>query len=167
MKRSILLFCGLVLVLCCTTAFTQKKKPRYGAICGDPTVKCKFAEGYQSYDLPFDMGKNYTIAESVQFYGIVLKSVKLKDFGDCGNPSFKEQERVEIQALFEHNKVFMQNCVESASIYYTGVPDYSAFIAVYAGKTLAEANKFLKTVQDTGKFPGIRVRKMRAEMNGT
>lgn len=153
--------------MCCQSVFAQKKKPRYGKVCGDPTVKCKFAEGFQPYDLPFDEGRSFTIAESEQFYGIVLKSVKLKDFGDCANPSFKDSEAAEAQAMFEHNKVFMQNCVQSASVYYTGVPDYSAFIGVYAGRTLAEANKFLKMVQDTGKFPGVRVRRMRANMNGT
>jgi hypothetical protein len=157
----------MALLLCSQSALAQKKKQRYGKICGDPTVKCKAADNFQPFDLPFDQGKNYVIAESEQFYGIVLKSVKLKDYGDCAKPSFKEDERVEIQTLFAHNKVFAQNCVESASIYYSGVPDYTAFIGVYAGRTLAEANKFLKMVQESGKFPGIRVRKMRANMNGT
>jgi hypothetical protein len=41
------------------------------------------------------------------------------------------------------------------------------FIAIYAGKTLTEANGFLKTVQATGKFKGANVRRMQAEINGT
>jgi hypothetical protein len=124
-------------------------------------------DNFQPGDLPFDQGKNFVIYESQPFYAIVLKSVKLADWGDCGNPTFKETDRASLQALFEHNKVFMQNCVESGTYYYTGVADKTALVAVYAGRTLAEANKFLKTVQALNKFPGARVRKMRVSVNGT
>ena len=151
------------------TAFGQKRKAkvRYGKVCGDPTVKCKGADNFQAGDLPFDTGKNFVIYESEPFYGIVLKSVKLADFGDCQKPSFKESERVAMQADFEHNKVFALNCLESGSNYYTGVADKTAFIAVYAGRTLTEANQFLKTVQALNKYPGIKIRKMRIGVNGT
>jgi hypothetical protein len=144
-----------------------QKRTRKGKICGDPTVACKGVENFQPHDLVFDTGKNFVIFESEPFYGIVLKSVKLPDFGDCEKPSFKEVERKEIQALFEHNKVFMLNCIESGTNYYPGVADKTAFIAVYAGRTLAQANAFLKTVQALNKYPGIRVRKMSIAVNGT
>ena len=153
------------------TAMGQKGKAkvRYGKVCGDPTVKCRGWDkpDDQPYELGFDMGKNLVIYESEQFYGIVLKSVKLKDFGDCQKPSFKESERAKIQMDFEHNKVFMLNCFESGSNYYTGVSDKMAFVGVYAGRTLAEASKFLATVQGLNKYPGIRLRKMRIGINGT
>ena len=160
----------VVLVLVLTTgAQAQKNRPkvRYGKVCGDPTVTCKGGENFQPGDLPFDTGKNFVIYESEQFYGIVLKSKQLPDFGDCANPSFSESERSEMQKDFQHNKVFTQNCLESGSNYYTGVKDKTAFVGVYAGRTLAEANAFLKKVQALNKYPGVRIRKMRIGVNGT
>jgi hypothetical protein len=166
LKKSLIL---LALMLFAGTAaiHAQKAKPRKGQVCGDPTAACKLKDNFQPHDLPFDTGKNFVIYESEFFYGIILKSVKLKDFGDCATPSFTEQERLDIQALFEHNKVFAQNCVESGTSYYTNVAEQTALIGVYAGHTLAEANTFLKEVQATGKFPDVKVRKMRAAINGT
>ena len=163
--KTILLLVGLLGLL--SLGVHAQKKTRKGKVCGDPTVACKGAENFQPHDLVFDTGKNFVIFESEPFYGIVLKSVKLPDFGDCEKPSFKEAERKEIQTLFEHNKVFMLNCVESGTNYYPGVVDKTAFMAVYAGRTLAEANRFLKTVQALNKFPGVRVRKMSIAVNGT
>jgi hypothetical protein len=168
LKRSTIL---LIVVMCALSVvgFGQKRpaKQRYGKVCGDPTVKCKGGENFQPGDLPFDTGRNFVIYESEQFYGIVLKSTKLPDFGDCANPSFKESERSEIQKQFEHNKVFVQNCMESGSNYYTGVADNTAFIGVYAGRTLVDANALLKKVQASGLYPGVKVRKMRIGVNGT
>ncbi|MFM9905092.1 MAG: hypothetical protein ACKVQJ_11035 [Pyrinomonadaceae bacterium] len=167
--RSKLLLLSTVLVLVLSAAFTAtaQKKAKLGKICGDPTAVCKSRENFQPFDLPFDTGKNFVIYESEKFYGIVLKSTKLKDFGDCANPTFAEAERLPIQEMFPHNKVFALNCVETGTNYYTGVAEQTAFIGVYAGHTLAEANKFLKIVQATQKFPGIRVRKMSIGVNGT
>ncbi len=164
MKITLLLI-GLLGLL--TVGTSAQKKTLKGKICGDPTVACKDGENFRPYDLAFDTGKNYVIYESQPFYGIVLKSVKLPDFGDCEKPSFKEDERKEIQTLFEHNKVFMLNCLASATNYYPGVAEKTAFIAVYAGHTLAEANAFLKTVQALNKYPGVRVRRMSVAVNGT
>lgn len=167
--RTILL--GVVIgLLCCQGIVAQQRpKPRTGgAICGDPTVKaCQSREGFQAWDLPFTTGKNFVIWESAPFYAIVLKSVKLPDWGDCEHPSYSEAERLEIQELFPRNKVFAQNCVESGTLYYTAVAEQTALVGVYAGKTLAEAKKFLKIVQATNKFPDVRVRKMRVGFNGT
>lgn len=148
-------------------AVAQKAAKRSGKVCGDPTVKCKAAENFQPYDLAFDTGKNFVIAESAPFYGIVLKSKKLKDYGDCSNPTFSEPEREEIQKMFPRNKVFALNCTESGNNYYTGVDQKIVFIAVYAGDSLAAANAFLKKVAAAQKFPGTRVRKMQVGLNGT
>ncbi|MCZ2389597.1 MAG: hypothetical protein LC113_00805 [Acidobacteria bacterium] len=138
-----------------------------GAVCGDPTVKCAAAENFQPNDLPFETGKNWAMFQSRPFYAIVLRSVKLPDWGDCQKPSFPESERLEVQELFPNNKVFTQNCIEPGTNFYTGTADKTALIAVYAGRTLREAKAFLEKVEATGKFEGIRVRKMRAEINGT
>jgi hypothetical protein len=40
-------------------------------------------------------------------------------------------------------------------------------MAVYAGRTRAEAAKFLAQVQATGKFPGANLRRMSIGFNGT
>ncbi len=40
-------------------------------------------------------------------------------------------------------------------------------MAVYAGPTLAEANRVLAAVKATGKFSGAYVKRMRAGFNGT
>ena len=162
---------GFLLIACLLlgTALTAagQKKAKLGKVCGDPTAACKGRENFQTFDLPFDTGKNFVIYESEKFYGIVLKSVKLKDWGDCAKPSFSETERLQIQGLFPRNMVFALNCLEPGQNYYTGVADQMAFIGVYAGRTLTEANKFLKTVQATGQFPGVKVRKMSIGVNGT
>lgn len=156
-----------LLLLVAAIGVSAQKKPLKGKVCGDPTVSCKSAENFQPFDLPFNTGKSFAIFESERFYGIVLRSVKLSDWGNCESPSFAESERLPIQEMFPHNKVFAQNCVETGMNYYTGVADRTAFIGVYAGRTLAEANLFLKTVKATGKFPGVKVRQMSIGINGT
>ena len=72
-----------------------------------------------------------------------------------------------MQELFPDNKVFAFKCDEFNTTYYTGVSNNVGFMAVYAGKTLAEAKAFLKKVEATGKFKGANIRKLRAEFNGT
>ena len=146
---------------------SAQRKTRQGRVCGDPTVKCKGADDFQAFDLPFDTGKSFVMVDSEHFYGIVLRSKKMSDWGDCANPVFGEKERLQIQELFPHNKVFSLNCVETGTNYYSGVADQVAFIGVYAGRTLTEANAFLRTVQATSKFPGVRVRRMQISINGT
>lgn len=168
MNAKTLIFFALSLVLLCSSVnVSAQKKQAKGKVCGDPTVPCKTAEDFQPFDLAFNTGKSFAIFESEKFYGIVLRSVKLSDWGNCEAPSFAESERLPIQELFPHNKVFTQNCVETGTNYYTGVADKTAFIGVYAGRTLAEANLFLKAVKATGKFPGVKVRQMSIGINGT
>ena len=168
MKLRTIIIVALVCMICGQATIAQKRKVRYGgAVCGDPTAACKSRKNFQEWDLPFNTGKNFVIAESASFYGIVLKSVKLKDWGDCNNPTFPESERLEVQKLFEHNKVFAQNCVEAGTNYYTNGPEQVAMLAVYAGRNLTEAKKFLKQVQALNKYPGVRVRRMKIGINGT
>jgi hypothetical protein len=40
-------------------------------------------------------------------------------------------------------------------------------MAVYAGRTRAQANAMLEKVKATGKYPGANLRQMRAGFNGT
>jgi hypothetical protein len=168
MKKLLLTFTAALVLLGLSFTAPAQKRPRLGKVCGDPTAACKGRENFQAFDLPFDTGRNFVIANSEWFYGIVLRSKKMKpDWGDCEHPMFGETERLEIQDMFPDNKVFALNCVDTGTNYYTGVADQTAFIGIYAGRTLAQANAFLKTVQATKKFPGIRVRRMQIGINGT
>ncbi len=143
-----------------------QKKKRLGRVCGDPTLPCKSRDSFQPYELPFDTGKNAVIAESEFFYAIVLKSAQPTNEIDC-EKSFPELERLPTQDMFPDHKVFALRCEEPGSNYYTGIKSGAPFLAVYAGRTLTEANKFLKTVEATRKFPGVKLRRMKAGINGT
>lgn len=168
-----ILICLAVFSVCLAFApngHAQKRKPKVvlGKVCGNPNIKCKSGDYiFGKHELPFEVpSRNVVIYESEPFYAIVLKSYKTKDYTNCEN-AISERDRLEIQDMFPNNKVFALNCLEPGSLYYTNVAVDVNFIAVYAGKTLAEANKFLKTVQSTGKFKGIKVRKMQSGINGT
>ena len=78
-----------------------------------------------------------------------------------------EKERVAAQALSPDHKVFSSRCTEPGDLYYTNTSANAHFMAVYAGATLADANRMLAMVQATGKFPGANIRRMRAGFNGT
>lgn len=149
-----------------TLVVSGQRRAKLGKVCGNPNLPCKVRENFQPFELPFDTGKNFVIAESEYFYAIVLQSVKLKNEVGCEN-IFPEEGRLATQELFPNNKVFTLKCFETGQNYYTNVVQDVFFLAVYAGKTLAEANKFLKTIQSTKKYPGIKVRKMQIGINGT
>src|SRR4029453_7738415 len=98
MQRILLVFFASAVVLGCSFSALAQKKARFGRVCGDPTAPCKGRENFQTYDLPFDTGKNFVIVESERFYGIVLRSKKMTpEWGDCEHPLFGEKERLEIQ----------------------------------------------------------------------
>lgn len=139
---------------------------RLGRICGDPNASCAGREQFRPWELTFALPKNAVIYESETFYSVILKSVKLKKPDDCEN-AIVENERLKVQSLFPKNKVFALKCADPGDMYYTNVADDVSFLAVYAGKTLAQAKAFLKTVKDTGQFPGAAVRRMKAGINGT
>ena len=147
-----------------SAAFGQAK--RYGKICGDPNVRCVGTEDFKAWEMKFALPKNSIIYESEFFYAVILKSVKLKQGGDCEN-AIAEDDRTATQKLFPKNKVFALKCYEPGDISYTNVADDVSFLGVYAGKTQAEANSFLKTAKAAGKFPRATVRRMRAVINGT
>jgi len=138
-----------------------------GDVCGDPTAACKYKDNYEVNSLPFNPGKNWTLIHSKWFYAVILASKKLPHWGDCSDPTYPEEQRLKIQEEFPHNKVFTQNCVESASTYYEPMPERTMMIGIYAGSTLTAARAFLKKVQATGNYPGVKIRRMRAAINGT
>ena len=137
------------------------------SVCGDPSARCATGDlHFQPYDLPFRLPKNAVIWETEPFYAVVLKSVRVKEEWDCDR-FVPETERLAAQALFPRNKVFSSRCPEAGSLYYTNTDPKARFVAVYAGRTRAEAERVLALVRETGKYPGANLRRMRAGFNGT
>jgi hypothetical protein len=156
------LLCGLA-----TTTTAQKKRTakKYLTVCGNPNVSCPSAITFQPNDLPFRFPENAVIYDTELFYAIVLKSVPSPP-DSCDN-FIPEPDRLDAQVLFPKNKVFTSRCVEPGQVSYSNTSAKSQFMAVYAGGTLADANRMLATVKATGKFSGANIRRMRAMINGT
>ena len=161
----------MICTTCPVNIIAQKKvtKTNLGKICGNPQVKCRTQDQtFQTHEIPFEipLTKNVVIVESEPFYAVILKTVKLTAKVDCEN-AISENERLKIQKLFPDHKVFALKCSDAGDLYYTNVANNVNFIAVYAGKTLTEAKKFLNIIQANGKFKGTNIRKMQASINGT
>jgi len=156
------------LVACGASASAQRRaKPRSAIPCPDPTVACPTSVEFKPYQLPFSVPADAVIYETETFYAVILKSVRdASKGGDC-NVFVPETDRLAAQALFPHNKVFASRCFESGDLYYTNVASDQQFIAVYAGRTIAEARALLSKVKATRKYPGANLRRMRAGFNGT
>ncbi len=172
MKKYLILWSALItmyfMVPLHVNAQRSSVKTNLGRICGNPQVKCRTGNVvFQRHEIPFEVSKgSAVIYDSESFYAVILKTVKLNADINCEN-AISEDERLESQKLFKSNKVFALKCSDAGDVYYTNVANDVNFIAVYAGKSLTEANNFLKTVQATGKFKGANVRKMQASINGT
>ncbi|HJR08860.1 MAG TPA: hypothetical protein VJ842_16495 [Pyrinomonadaceae bacterium] len=170
-KRTFISGVLVCLLLTGTTGAAQRGRARRpqpkGAICGDPTVPCKTDAGtFKPYDLPFRLSPRAVIWESETFYAVILKSIKASE-DDC-QIFVPEDERLAAQALFPHNKVFTdRGCGEPGDTFYTGTQSSAHFMAVYAGRTRAEANAMLARVKATGKFAGANLRRMSIGFNGT
>jgi hypothetical protein len=120
---------------------------------------------FEPYDLPFHLPANAVIYDTELFYAIMLKSVRAER-DDC-NAFVSEEDRLRAQALFPDHKVFASRCYEAGSVYYAPVAENQHFMAVYAGKTRAEAVRMFSTVKATGQFAGANIRRLRAGINGT
>ncbi len=169
MRKAQVLFVILVGLMVAGGAAAQRRgaKPRPAAVCGDPAARCRTTVEFQPYQLPFVVPRDGVIWESEQFYAVILKSVRDASKGmDC-NVFIPEPERVAAQALFPRNKVFASRCFEPGDLFYTGVAEDTQFMAVYAGRTRAEAQATLAKVKATGQFPGANVRRLRTGFNGT
>ena len=157
---------GLLLLPAARPAEAQRGRARReqrGAICGDPTAACKTFATFEPYDLPFRVSERMVIWESEPFYAVVLKSVRNKD---CRR-LVPEAERVRAQSDFPRHKVFTTRCQEPVAVYYTGLAVDARMMAVYAGRTRAEAAAMLSKVKAAGKYPGAYVRRMSIGFNGT
>jgi len=152
-----------------TTLFTvqaQKRKPaKHPSVCGNPNVTCTSELQFEPHDLPFRFPQGGVIYDTELFYAIILRSV-LSPADSCDN-FIPEPERLAAQILFTNNKVFTSRCAEPGQVSYTNTNPKAQFMAVYAGLTLAEANRMLANVQASNKFPGASIRRMRAVINGT
>jgi hypothetical protein len=161
----IALFASAIALSFPNTEATAQKPVKHLSICGNPTAQCKTSAVFQPYDLPFRLPASAVIYDTELFYAIILKSVSAAN--DNCNVFVSERERLAAQALFPDHKVFSSRCAEPGGLSYTNTNPNQHFMAVYAGMTLAEANRMLGTVKATGKFPGANIRRMRAVMNGT
>lgn len=144
----------------------QKRQPaRHPAICGDPTAPCKTRGVFQPNDLQFRLPENAVIYDTDLFYAIILKSVSVPE--DNCDTFVAESDRLAAQVLFPDHKVFSSRCAEPGGVSYSNTSSKAQFMAVYAGLTIADANRMLAAVKATGKFPGANIRRMRATVNGT
>ena len=145
---------ALAFFLVTTGAFADSQ----GKIHPDPQRPCR---GFKPHELCFETptdGVARAEYQSEPFYAIILETTKR-----CATT---EKERLQAQALFPRSKVFSMrfNCDDNVeeNITYTNVNESYGFLAVYAGTTLKEAQKWLATVKATGRFPSANIRRMQA-----
>jgi hypothetical protein len=162
--RTIVILIGLCAFSCMVNA---QRRSVLGMVCGDPTLRCSTRENFHPYELPFEFGKNNVISRSQFFYAVILKSIKLNDDQSNCATAIPDSDLNETQKLFPRNKVFVMRCWETGQNSYTNVADGVSFIAVYAGRTLKEANGLLHRIRTSSSFNGLAVRRMRVEINGT
>ena len=143
----------------------QRRTTKRLTVCGNPSAACPSQATFEPHDLQFRVPQNAVIWETELFYAVVLKSINAPD-ENC-DAHIPESERVAAQSLFPERKVFASRCVEPGTLYYTNTRPNTRLMAVYAGPTLAEANRVLASVKATGKFSGAYVKRMRAGFNGT
>ena len=146
-------------------AQARRRAPRTAAVCPDPTVRCRTSVEFQPYQLPFRVPADAVILETEKFYVVILKSVR-DTSQDC-TTFIPEAERLEAQRLFPRHKVFASRCSEPGELFYEGVAPEMMFMAVYAGRTRAEAAAVLAKVKATGRFPGANLRRTSTGFNGT
>jgi hypothetical protein len=150
------LYCGLI------NAATDSK------VCSNPSAPCQ-SEAYifEDYELSFKLPKQLTWLNTYQsesFYAILLKSIRAE--GDCKYVA--ERERLEVQAMFPERKVFAShngcNDISPDMLSYTNTNADHNFLALYAGRTLAEAEQFLPAVKKHAQFSDANIRKMQVEL---
>jgi hypothetical protein len=134
-----------------------KKVLTHGEVCPEPAKPCLGVEKFRDNELSFRLNRKFNFDRgqdrSAPFYALILKSGEL-----CKIP---EAERVAIQAGFPSRKVFLHRyfCEDFADkVTYSNVNRKAGFIAVYAGKTEAEARQFLAEVKN--RFAGANLRRM-------
>ncbi len=159
---------------CAESAAGQRRhSTTHASICGNPKVPCQTSVTFPPNDLPFRVPKKAVIVDTQPFYAIILKNMAGENAG-C-DVFIPESERLAAQKLFPDHKVFSSRCDDPENLFYldlkppktTNISVDHRIMAVYAGTTLAEANRMLAAVKATGKFPGAKLRRMRTGFNGT
>jgi len=143
----------------------QQRRPP-AAICPDPTLPCPTSVEFKPHQLPFRLPANAFIFETEQFYAVILKSVRFDRAKEC-TVFIPEAERLAAQQLFPRHKVFASRCYDAEEMFYTNVASDQQFMAVYAGRTLTEAERVLALVKATGRYVGANLRRMQTGFNGT
>lgn len=154
--RSLRALCVISLIT--GIAHAAPKTPTEGKVHSDPA---KPYPGFKPHELSFETPKDgvaRTEYKSQPFYVVILKT--------ADRCSVTEEERLNVQTMFPHNKVFATRfqCNDDVeeNIDYTNVNAKYGFIAVHAGTTLAEAQALLAKAKTTGRFAGANIRKMQA-----
>lgn len=141
-------------------------------VCPDPRTPCNsLAKKFAPYELSFKLpgkltrGKSY---ESLPFYAVLIKTYPEEACDADDHTVSIERERVKIQLAYPYNKVFAAySCPNLDAVDYSfpGRMDATnervliqTFIAVYAGKTEADAKQFLGYVRTV--YPGAELKKM-------
>jgi hypothetical protein len=163
----VLIACAGALALFVGASSAQKRhrQVRHLSVCGNPSLPCQTTGTFKPYDLPFRLPANAIIYDTELFYAVVLTSVSSPN--DSCDVFVPERQRLAAQALFPDHKVFSSRCTEPGELSYSSTNNKTHFMAVYAGSTLAEANRMLAAVKATSKFPAANLRRMRATVNGT
>lgn len=126
---------------------SAQKKPPMIKVCGDPAAACAQRAMFDDDDLPFVYNEGTPVAESAPFYVVILKSVKLTENQMCEKVP-EGFSRKQYQWNFPNNKVFIaRGCYSLENNYYTKIGDNVIALAIYAGTTKLEADKFLKKVK--------------------
>ena len=168
LRARVMALAALALASALAPASAQRRKaPPPAVVCGDPTVRCRTSVQFDPNHLPFRVPPSMVISETEQFYAVILRSVSDPSEGGNCDIFVPEAERLEAQELFPRHKVFTSRCFEPGNVYYTNVSQKQQFMAVYAGRTRAEAERVLARVRATGKYPSANLRRMRAGFNGT
>ena len=162
---AVLLYVAAAAIVAPPAAIAQRGK---AVVCGDPTVRCRTGEiTFPPHNLPFQIPRRAIVWETEQFYAVVLKSMRVtEEYEECER-FISEEDRLEAQRLFPRNKVFTSRCTEPGDLYYTNTEPKQRFMAVFAGRTRAQADAMLEKVKATGKYPGANLRRMRTNFNGT
>jgi uncharacterized protein len=126
-----------------------------GAVCPDPRRPC---DGFKPNELSFEIAKPFAFDrgrdKSLPFYAVILKSGPL-----C---SINDSERLQAQKQFAGMKVFLHRhfCEDFGDkVTYSNVNASSGFVAVYAGKTEADAKRILAQAITAG-YKDANLRRM-------
>ena len=146
--RTVISLAVCLLILTFTQNALSQKGKIVSRVCGDPSAACAKRATFKNEDIPFSFVENSVVAETQQFYAVILKSAKAStDQGECTKiPA--EFDIDNYQPYFLRNKVFIaRGCYEIENNFYKGVKDGTMALAVFAGHTKAEADGFLKKLK--------------------